>query len=584
MRLEEQLPNYTVDHLKQLVRLCGGPGPEGSRKEFLVRYIVQRLTTPASLEEIWQQLDTLSQKALAHAYHNGGELDEEAFVAQYGARPRRRGRGYWYSYDRELLPLDLFIYRDRLPRELMLLLTPLVPPPDKFQLEGLVEAPEKLVVDGEELPLLRADTEQAGLHDLEMYLRLYEQGVITRGTTSSRLTPKSVRTLLENLLEGDFLPHEERVKFKDTIRPFGLSVFAEESGLVSGRYGSKLSDEGEALVRYQDTEALLYAFETWTSDGHFDELSRITAIKGQNAKRTHLTSPASRREGIIEALSWCPEGVWIPVSDFYRALKIWHFDFELDLSDYSGLYIGDSNYGRLDESGRKGWAVAKGLYVNAVLWEYLGAIGALDLLYLPPEDAILNYGYYDAYEEYYSLYDGLAYFRINPLGAYLLGQAGEYVPSQPLDTPLFDIDSTLLLTLKDPDTLTPSLRNQLGQCALEQDRAHYRLDTQQVLNTLESGSELEHIAEFLDQRNEGPLPVEVTAWLEEIEGNTRAFESTGTAVLVKVRSRELLDLALEDPVLSKFAKALEGRTLAIRTNREKAFRERLKELGYLLTQ
>jgi hypothetical protein len=582
VRLEEQLPNYTVDHLKQLVRLCGGPGPEGTRKEFLVRYIVERLTTPASLEEIWRQLDTLSQKALAHAYHNGGELDEEAFVAQYGARPRRRGHGYWYSYNRELLPLDLFIYRGHLPRELMLLLTPLVPPPDKFQLEGLVEAPEKLVIDGEKLELVRADTKRVGLHDLEMYLRLYEQGVISRSTTSSRLTPKSVRTLLENLLEGDFLPHEERVKPKDTIRPFGLSVFAEESGLVSSRYSSKLGDEGEALVRYQDVEALLYAFETWTSDGDFDELSRITAIKGQNAKRTHLTSPASRREGIIEALSWCPAGVWIPVSDFYRALKIWHFDFELDLSDYSGLYIGDSTYGRLDESGRKGWAVAKGLYVNAVLWEYLGTIGALDLLYLPPEDAVLNHEYYGAYEEYYSLYDGLAYFRINPLGAYLLGQAGEYVPSQPFDAPLFNIDPTLLLTLKDPDALTPSLHNQLGQCALEQDRKHYRLDTQQVLNSLESGSKLEHIAEFLSQRNEGSLPVQVTDWLEEIEGNTRAFESAGTAVLVKVRSRELLDLALEDPVLSKFAKALEGRTLAIRTNREKAFRERLKELGYLL--
>jgi hypothetical protein len=584
VRLEEQLPNYTLDHLRQLVRLCGGPGPEGSRKEFLVRYIVERLTTPVLLEEIWQRLDTLSQKALAHAYHNGGELDEEAFVAQYGTRPRRRGHSYWYSYNRELLPLDLFIYRNQLPRELMLLLAPLVPPPDKFQLEGLVEAPEKLVIDGEELPLLRADTERAGLHDLEIYLRLYEQGVISRGTTSSLLTPKSVRTLLENLLEGDFLPHEERVKFKDTIRPFGLSVFAEESGLLSSRYSSKLSDEGEALVRYQDVEALLYTFETWTSDGGFDELSRITAIKGQNAKRTRLTSPASRREGIIEALSWCPAGVWIPVSDFYRALKIWHFDFDLDLSDYSGLYVGNSTYGRLDESGRKAWALAKGLYVNAVLWEYLGTIGALDLLYLPPEDAILNFGNYDAYEEYYSLYDGLAYFRINPLGAYLLGQASEYVPSQPPDAPLFNIDPTLLLTLRDPDALTPCLRNQLGQCALAQGRGHYRLDTQQVLNALESGRELEHIAEFLDQRNEGSLPVEVTNWLEEIQDNTRAFKSAGTAVLVKVRSQELLDLAVEDPVLSKFAKVLERRTLAIRANREKAFRERLKELGYLLTQ
>jgi hypothetical protein len=60
-------------------------------------------------------------------------------------------------------------------------------------------------------------------------------------------------------------------------------------------------------------------------------------------------------------------------------------------------------------------SVIRELYTNAVLWEYLGSIGALDLLYLPPEVV-----------EYDSLYEGLIFFRINPLGAYLFGQAGEY--------------------------------------------------------------------------------------------------------------------------------------------------------------
>ena len=61
MRLEEQLWNYTVDNLKRLIRLLGGPSPEGTRKEFLVRYISERLMQPDSLEEMWQELDPLSQ-------------------------------------------------------------------------------------------------------------------------------------------------------------------------------------------------------------------------------------------------------------------------------------------------------------------------------------------------------------------------------------------------------------------------------------------------------------------------------------------------------------------------------------------
>lgn len=231
---------------------------------------------------MWQELDPLSQKAVAAAYHNGGYLDEDAFVAQYGARPWRRGSGIFYSYKRDPLPLDLFLYQKRLPQELMVLLAPFVPPPEKFQLEGLDEVPDVVRVYGEEHPLRGADTEQAGLYDLQVHLRLFQQGVLKYTPTSELLTAPSARILLKNLLEGDFLPYRESPKLADTIRPFGLDIFVRESGLVRNRQTRKLTDEGEALLRHQDTEALLYAFETWASRGKFDELSRIPAFRDKN--------------------------------------------------------------------------------------------------------------------------------------------------------------------------------------------------------------------------------------------------------------------------------------------------------------
>jgi hypothetical protein len=80
-----------------------------------------------------------------------------------------------------MLPLDLFLYQKRLPQEL--LLAPLVPPPEKFQLEGLDEAPDVISVYGEKHPLWGADTEQAGLHDLQAHLRLLQQGVLKYTST-----------------------------------------------------------------------------------------------------------------------------------------------------------------------------------------------------------------------------------------------------------------------------------------------------------------------------------------------------------------------------------------------------------------
>ena len=49
MKLRPALNSFIVEDLKQLVRLCGGPGPDGVRKEQLVEYIAGRLTNPAAL-------------------------------------------------------------------------------------------------------------------------------------------------------------------------------------------------------------------------------------------------------------------------------------------------------------------------------------------------------------------------------------------------------------------------------------------------------------------------------------------------------------------------------------------------------
>lgn len=582
MILRETLQSYPVSSLKQLVGVLGVPGPEGNRKEQLVRYLYERLTHPDSLAQLWKSLDDLSKKAVAAAYHGGGRLGEEAFLARYGDLPGRRGGdfAFLFGYRYEPETLDLFLHRGELPGELMDLLGPLVPPPDKFLPEGLERTPYALKVDGETFTFLRADTEEAGPHDLAAYLRLYVRGEIEGGSASNRMTPKGAGNLLANLLDGDLLPHAERVKPADTIRPSGLDRFVRGSGFAyhyRGRRG--LTDAGEVLLRRQDPEALLDAFEAWAAGGS-DELHRIKALKGLNAKRTHLSPPAERREAIIEALSWCPAGVWIPTEEFYRALLIWEFDIELDLGYESSLSIQDPLYGRAYYAEGEGRALIETLCVKAVLMESLASVGALDVIYLPPEDAGLAY----SSGSYYSLYDGLSYFRINPLGAYLLGQTAEYDPPRKLDAPLFTIDPEFTLALKDPDALIPNLRDRLHQLAVEEEAGRYRLDTRRVLDTLESGEDLEHLSDFLSERHEGPLPEQVTGWLQEIGDNSRAFRHSGDALFIKVRSQALVQLVLEDPAVGKFATAIEGRTLIIPSSKEKTFRKRLKELGYLLAE
>ncbi len=590
MELSEILYQHTNDILKRLAGLCGCSSY--TRKDDLVRCIHKVVMTPASLEKLWQQLDDLSKKAVAAAYHNDGEFNATAFVAQYGALPERP-QSKW-SWEVKPILLDLFLYAPQpyytfnaanpiLPSDLMPLLENLVPPPDKFQLEGRPDAP-KTVMGRYRKPvdLICAETEQAGLHDLLAYLRLVNEGKIG-SDVSGRAPVASIKQILASLLQEDFLPLAPTEKFRanQTIRPFGLDVFARGAGLVkTGRQNKlQLNPSGQEFYQSQDIEILLEAFETWTREGWFDELSRVSAIKGQKSRSTVLTPPASRREAIIEALSWCPVGVWIDLEDFYRATKIWHFDFEVEKTVYSNLYVGDKEYGAL--YGEVYWPVVKGSYIKVVLWEYLGSIGALDLLYTHPEDARSRVSS-PFTDEIFSLYDGLKYFRINPLGAFLLGQAGEYAPSRPLDQALFTISANLVLTITNPAELTPNNRSYLEQLAVPAGNGSYRLDTQRLLTSLEEGQALELLADFLQKRHAGPLPPQVLAWLERLNTNTQAFKKGENALFIKAKSADLAELAATDPILQKYCTLIDKRTLVIPASKEKAVRARLKELEYLL--
>lgn len=577
MQFAEILYNYTADTLKKLARLCDCT-PYG-RKDELVRCIHRTMMKPDSLRQLWSRLDDLSKKAVATAYHNDGEFNQTAFIAQYGSAPARpKDRWGWYQ---EPILLDLFIHDKHLPADLMPLLADLVPPPDRFQLTGLAETPKTAKVGKTPVDLTCAETEQAGLHDLLAYLRLVDQGKIKISATSSRATGGSLKKLLTNLLVGDFLLPPENFRATNTIRPFGLDVFAQEAGLVTkarGRDELELSEAGREFYQTRRPDLLLEVFETWTQQGQFDELTRISGLKGLGSRGTHLTQAAARREAVIEALSWCPAGVWIDIKDFYRALKIWHFDFEVETSQYSNLYVGPyRDYGGL--YGDAYWLATKGLYVNTVLWEYLGTIGALDLLYTDPDDAdLIVLDFY--YDDYISLYDGLRYFRINPLGAYLLGQAGEYIPSQPPDRALFAIDADLQLTLT--GDLTPNDRSLLAQVAVTAGQGRYRLDTVTLLTALEDGAVFDHLADFLRRHHSGPLPAAASAWLDNILANSQAFSKGDSALLIKVATPELADLALADPTLRSLCDRLNSKTLVVPARKEKAFRARLKELGYIL--
>jgi hypothetical protein len=119
--------------------------------------------------------------------------------------------------------------------------------------------------------------------------------------------------------------------------------------------------------------------------------------------------------------------------------------------------------------------------------------------------------------------------------------------------------------------------------AIPQETGAYQLDTQQLLSALEAGADLAFLSEFLQARHKGPLPQPVVDWLSKVEQNSQMVKLDSQALLIKVKTAELAEALASDVALRRYCTRINGRTLVIPANREKAFRRLLKELEYILT-
>ena len=567
------METYNSDVLKEWVDLCGSP--KGlTRKADRAEFLVRTMTSAQEVRRLWGELDELSRKAVAAAYHNEGTFNADAFVAQYGRLPERPRINSWSWYGKPIL-MDLFMPDNTIRPEIMPLLAPLVPEPERFRLGGVDAQTVAVTIGDEQIPCTIAQREEPGRRDLLALLSLAHQGVLKFNSSASRLTFNSVELLREQLAADDFGGDT----IDEPIICFGLAMFALQAGLVTSQ--GKLTPAGTRYLATEDPDLLLDAFEHWSENGSFDAVMRLQALRGLRARGVRLTPPADRNQRIVEALSWSPAGVWIAVMDFYRALKIWHFDFEIEQGGLDKLYVGYSgynNYGEWAPNPDK-WLLTNGLYINAVLWEILGSIGALDIAYVEDAEGIFPAETYAYDEPVYSRYDGLMCFRINPLGAFLFGQADAYAPVRPVDAALFSVADDGRITLLPHAVLSAAHHAQLAQIGEAVDGG-YQLSVPKLLALLETTSNLDQPRTFLEQRNSGPLPSAVDDLFRRVEEDSRALKIQSKALIIRVRSADVAQAVLDDPTAGKLVRRLDDRTLLIPTGKETALRNALRTLGY----
>jgi hypothetical protein len=422
-------------------------------------------------------------------------------------------------------------------------------------------------------------TEVGALVEVLAVLQLAGAGKLRASEKTQRATSATVAAVAEVLAAGDFYATEP-------IAAFAWPLLIQAGGLAELAGGRlQLTARGRAALGRPPAETIRTLWRSWVAKAPIDELSRIEHIKGQRTANT-LTSAKTRRQTIATALSRCPVNEWIAVDDLFGRMRRGNLSPTVARSERAlwRLYLVDPQYGSLGYAGFGDWSILEGRYTLAVLFEYAGTLGLVDLDYTDPvgarDDYHGNWGADDL--AYLSRYDGLRAVRLNTLGAYALGLADSYQPPAAGTAvagvlkvlPNLDIVVTGVLPAADRLTLDAFAHRTADRV--------WALREATLLAAVDGGRGLDELREFLAARASHELPNPVTTLLADVAARAGQLRNRGVVRLVECVEPAMATLIARDRRLRGLCWLIGDRHLAVAIDREAEFRKKLRALGYIL--
>lgn len=605
--LLEALNNYTVDQLKALAQLLSN-GTIPPRKAELVSYVLQRLQGKA-LQVLWQQCDRLQQATIAEVvYSPDDRYQQQRFISKYGAEAKwqQDDRSSYYAFRPTIL--GLFFYSGTMPQDLKAQLKAFVPPPEPTQIASFETLSSNLsrtlvIYDYQkrkqqqttvEFPLAVRETEVIARRDVQTMLRLVDLGKVAVSDKTFFPTGATLNTIAEVLEGGDYYsdwtttrsPAGWDYRYEiGSIKPFAWTMLLQAGKLVELN-GKRLvlTKAGQKALNEPSEKTLQTLWKQWLKTTFLDELRRIDSIKGQTGKaRRSLTAVAGRRTVIVNALKDCPIDRWVELPAFLRYMIAAGYDFavsrnpeNLSLESYGSLYYNS-------------WIFLEARYILCFLFEYIATLGLIDVAYLHPDEGFLILPISDYHEGTFSRYDGLAYFRLTRLGAYLLGLSDRYQPAAPPAKQILRVLPNLEVVAV--SELSHADRLLLNSFLVSVSDVVWKLDQAKLLDAIAQGRTVQELQDWLTASSGESLPQPVTQLLADMQTRTTSLQDLGIARLIHCADAALAIQIASDSrtraycFLADQPKAIsagEACYLVVPAETETRFRNGLKKLGYSL--
>lgn len=424
--------------------------------------------------------------------------------------------------------------------------------PEHYELRAVEEVPSELIIfedEGSIIHLLPA-------------LRLYhQQGNIKTGKTG-KPNANTFRSMHKRLGFQEFYPPEE--KLLQHLRTAMLATL-----MVQEKVERAPSLMGAAYLKQLFTK---YYLDPQVS---FPHLHLLYYLKGQvNIEAYELVSYQRLVTFMIEQL---PQGKWQHVEQLYQWLHMRGYETGFVSIDLAMRYLSYSSswgseplrYDLLDHQLSR--ASLKGSLA------LLAAFGLIDIAYSQPDTRQPGLSFY-------SPFDGLAFFRLTPLGAYVFGLTETYVPPPPAASgrEVYILSPhSLILRLSDKAKEIDRLRLQPFVESLGNDS--YKLTYASFLGTCQRPEDVPVQVDVFQRLIGGQLfPI----WKQFFDGLSQRMHPLAQVPNVHVYQLpddpELLRHVAQDEVLRTLVQKAEGYQILVARKDLPALKKRLQVLGYLM--
>jgi hypothetical protein len=597
--LDQHLTGLNADVLKSWLRRMDAMEKGSTRKEQFVRAIESQLThnLPGVLERL-----TLEEKCwLAECAHQGRFVSAREFQAKYNSQcpvPR-----YQYSWREEVSLLVPFVSIPAYRHEDQACLLPafeeplraLLPKPQGVKARVADRLPkawpsEQQCLGGDRIrPVHVFESERIGPVELARVLRLVQGGKVRVTDASQRPTDATTRLVAQTLVVPDFdleIPEADRSDWDrrhyaaaGAARAHAWPVLVQQCGWARSKAGVlTLTAEGRDLLQQFTPEKLRDAVSRYFANNDFDELNRISHIRGQSGRgRRCLSDPASRRLIVKKALRTLPPNQWLHFTECLRLVDALGENWNVLLTGGPALYFFQPQFGFITDNHGLG-----SQFLRAVCMESLATLGVLDVAYIYPHRLwpdLKDSMWGDL--TFCGRYDGLLYVRLNPLGAHALGCAERYEYRAEDKPKLFRVLPNLDVVLAG-GPLNPADRANLELLAAVKSEMVWTLDAERMLTHLETGGTLKELRAFLEENAADGLPANVQVFLRDLESKIGACRTSREAVLLEWTDEALACLIATSAATSKLCFHAGGPRLVVPRQSLAAFGRAVKKLGYAL--